>query len=314
MLQYPFPTRRMEKDCFVVKHFVQPVSTGYLASQQLEVGKVYTRDDLRKLFHINASSLNNGIFKPAALDSVWLFVTELKTADRTQYKDILIEDALYMEGQLKGRTDHLIEKHVEYGLELLLFYRKKKDQHAGYGFTYEGRFFYRDHEGAGPTKFTMLRERATTLKLSDIEAELENQGEFDPDDVTDARKRTLASIVRRQGQGSFRKTLLKAYSGQCAVTGCDIEALLEAAHIVPYLGADTNVVANGLLLRADIHTLFDLGLLWVDPNSLLVKLAEALKRSEYSSLEQRPLLLPNALSDRPSTKALQSHLDTLLAR
>lgn len=297
----------------MVKKVVQPVSTGSLASQRLEISKVYTRDDLRKLFHINASSLNNGIFKPAALDSVWIFVTEHKTADRTQYKDILIGDVLHMEGQLKGRTDHLIEKHLEYGLELLLFYRKKKNEHAGYGFTYEGRFFYRDHEGTGPTKFIMHRESGPTWKLSGIEAELESQGEFDPDDVTDARKRTLTSIVRRQGQGSFRRKLLKAYSGQCAITGCNIEALLEAAHIVPYLGADTNVVNNGLLLRADIHTLFDLGLLWVDPNNLLVKLAEALKQSEYSSLEQKPLLLPKALSDRPSTKALQSHLDTLIA-
>lgn len=191
-----------------------------------------------------------------------------------------------------------------------LFYRKKKYEHPGAGFTFEGRFFYQGHD-SGPTKFTLRRESSPTLKIADIEAELEKQGEFDPDDVIDARKRTLASIVRRQGQGSFRKKLLKAYSGQCAVTGCTIEPLLEAAHIVPYLGADTNVVSNGLLLRADIHTLFDLGLLWIDPNSLLIGMADVLKQSEYSPLGQKPLSLPAVQADRPSAKSLQCHLDTV---
>ncbi|WP_169719739.1 HNH endonuclease, partial [Novosphingobium acidiphilum] len=54
---------------------------------------------------------------------------------------------------------------------------------------------------------------------------------------------------------------MKAYDGKCAVTSCAIEPLLEAAHIHPYLGPKTNHVTNGMLLRADIHTLFDLGLL-----------------------------------------------------
>ncbi|WP_341520947.1 HNH endonuclease [Pseudomonas sp. G.S.17] len=295
----------------MVKKVSQQVRTGAFASQQLEAGKVYTRDDLRNLFQISASSINNGIFKPAAFDSVWIFVTEHKTADRTQYEDLLIDDVLRIEGQLKGGTDLLIKEHDERGLELLLFYRKKKYEHPGAGFTFEGRFRYHDSQGSAPTKFILHRERSPALIIADIEAELEQQGEFDPNDVVDARKRTLASIVRRQGQGSFRKKLLKAYSGQCAVTGCTIGALLEAAHIVPYLGTDTNVVSNGLLLRADIHTLFDLGLLWVSPESFLVELADGLKKSEYSSLEQKPLSLPAALADRPSAKALQSHLDTL---
>ncbi len=301
----------MEKDYLVSAKIAQDVRIGWFTSRNLETGKVYTRDDLRQLFQISASSINNGIFKPTTFDSVWLFVTEHKTADRTQYEDVLIDDVLHMEGQLKGRTDHLIKGHVERGLELLLFYRKKKYEHLGAGFTYEGQFLYQRHEGSGPTKFILHRESNSGLKIAEVEAELEQQGEFDPEDVIDARKRTLASIVRRQGQGTFRKKLLKAYSGQCAVTGCSIEALLEAAHIVPHLGVDTNVVSNGLLLRADIHTLFDLGLLWVDPDSFLVVMTDALKESEYNSFEQKALTLPEALSDRPSVKALQSHLDTL---
>lgn len=57
---------------------------------------------------------------------------------------------------------------------------------------------------------------------------------------------------------------MDAYERRCAVTGCTVEAVLEAAHISPYRGDHTNDVTNGLLLRADIHTMFDCGLIKVD--------------------------------------------------
>ena len=74
--------------------------------------------------------------------------------------------------------------------------------------------------------------------------------------------------MRRRGQSVFRKQLLAAYNGQCAITRCDVEDVLEAAHIISYKGEETNHIGNGLLLRADIHTLFDLGLLAVDATSM----------------------------------------------
>jgi len=294
----------------VAKKNSQQVLTGSYASQSLEEGHVYTRDDLRALFAITASSINNGIFKPAAYDSVWIFVTEHKTADRTQYDDVLIDDVLNMEGQTQGATDYLIREHVVRGLELLLFYRTKKYEHPGAGFTYKGKFLYQSDEGSGPTKFTLRHANSPTLSIPFIEAELEDSGEFDPRNIIDARQKVLTSIVRRQGQTKFRAALLKAYEGKCAVTGCTIEALLEAAHIVPYQGADTNVVSNGLLLRADIHTLFDLGLLWIDPDHRVVRLAEALRDSEYRNWADEPIFVPQHLSDQPSAMALLSHINS----
>jgi putative restriction endonuclease len=301
----------MERDYNVAKNTPQQMLTGAYASLALEEGHIYTRDDLRASFTITASSINNGIFKPAAFDSVWLFVTEQKTADRTQYDDILTGDVLHMEGQTQGGTDHLIEEHVERGLELLLFYRKKKYEHPGAGFTYKGRFLFQSAKDSGPTKFTLRHESSPALTIPVIEKELAESGEFDPQNIVDARQKVLASVIRRKGQAKFRSTLLKAYNGKCAVTGCTVEALLEAAHIVPYQGADTNVVSNGLLLRADIHTLFDLGLLWVDPDSRLVKVAEGIKGSEYSHLHDEPISTPENVSDHPSAKALLSHFNAL---
>lgn len=55
--------------------------------------------------------------------------------------------------------------------------------------------------------------------------------------------------------------VLDAYGGQCAITGSDAGPALEAAHPRPYRGVDSNVISDGLPLRGDIHTLFDLGLL-----------------------------------------------------
>ncbi len=94
------------------------------------------------------------------------------------------------------------------------------------------------------------------LELKDAQEAAVIEGLFDPD--IDARKRTLVAIAQREGQPAFRQSLLQAYAGTCVISGCTITVLLEAAHIVPYRGPQTNTVGNGLLLRADLHKLFEL--------------------------------------------------------
>jgi len=77
-----------------------------------------------------------------------------------------------------------------------------------------------------------LRDPETDRLLKEAELRIESEA-FDPESILDARERVLASIVRRRGQAEFRKKLLAAYRGRCAVSGCDVEDVLEAAHIVP---------------------------------------------------------------------------------
>ena len=101
---------------------------------------------------------------------------------------------------------------------------------------------------------------ATDKHLKAATETLISEGYFDPANTKDERDRTLREIVQRRGQPKFRYDLIAAYGGKCAVTGCDVLQALEAAHISPYLGEQSNHVSNGLLLRADIHTLFDLNL------------------------------------------------------
>ena len=133
------------------------------------------------------------------------------------------------------------------------------------------------------------------------------QGAFDPTSVLDARERVTADIVRRRGQVAFRKKLLAAYDGRCAITDCDAEPALEAAHIVPYLGPMTNDPTNGLLLRADVHTLFDLGLVAVETASMSVAVSPSIKGTTYGSLHGRSLRVPQDPGFTPSAKALEQH-------
>lgn len=92
----------------------------------------------------------------------------------------------------------------------------------------------------------------------------------------------------RQGQQRFRDHLRARYGDVCAVTGCRIIDLLEAAHIRPYSEFLDNHVDNGLLLRADIHTLFDLDWLAVEPAQLRIETHEVIAR-EYGYLDGMPL-------------------------
>lgn len=136
--------------------------------------------------------------------------------------------------------------------------------------------------------------------------EIENKTHvFDPTNLTDGRTRVLQGVVQRRGQREFRRKLFDAYNGRCAISGCAIEEILEAAHIVPYFGPETNHSQNGLLLRADLHTLFDLDLIWIDPDSLSVQISPKLTDPDYLKFQGHGLSLPKKKELRPSVLALR---------
>jgi len=75
-----------------------------------------------------------------------------------------------------------------------------------------------------------------------------------------------ALLRPRLGQGTFSLAVRDAYSGACAVTGEHSSPALEAAHIVPYREGGPHRIDNGLLLRSDVHRLFDRGYVTVTPD------------------------------------------------
>lgn len=107
----------------------------------------------------------------------------------------------------------------------------------------------------------------------------------------------------RRGQAKFRAKLLKAYGQQCAVTGTKLEALLEAAHIAPHAGGTDYRVTNGLLLRADIHTLYDLHHLSVDAQGK-IHLSKEARRTEYKVYHGTFVRPPLTEASKPAAQNL----------
>lgn len=155
----------------------------------------------------------------------------------------------------------------------------------------------------------LMSEREIQESLDGAASKLDAAAEFEPANIIDARDWVMTSIVRRRGQPAFRQSLLAAYDGRCAISGCDVEAVLEAAHIVRYQGAETNHVCNGLLLRADLHTLFDLRLIAVDVTKMTVLVSPMLANTQYSEFQGQLLRLPTLNGSRPSCNALEVHRD-----
>ena len=295
---------KLEKLGFRVEVDSSAASTTDLTSKQLAPMKVYTRAELKSLFKIRDATINTGVFRPKGTSSVWLFITEKKTADRTPYSNRLEGDTLYFQGQTQSRTDTLIINHQASGLELLVFFRKSRYEYQGSGFQYLGPFVYLNHTGSKPTSF-VLKSKPDSATI--IPSNIADDNAFDPKNLKDARERISRSIIQRRGQKAFRNALIDAYDGQGAITGCSIHDVLEAAHIYPYSGPDTNKVANGILLRADIHTLFDCGLVAIDSEAMTVLVAPRLKYSEYGALHGGRVHIPENQAQQPSAVALKMH-------
>jgi hypothetical protein len=126
------------------------------------------------------------------------------------------------------------------------------------------------------------------------------EGGYQPT-TEDYRERVNRQIMARRGQKKFRDTLRKRYGDCCMISGCLLLDVLEAAHIKPYRGPNDNNPENGLLLRADLHTLFDLDLLGIEPSTLRVHLHPDVRLAGYNEFENQTLKCPEY---RPSEPAL----------
>ena len=116
----------------------------------------------------------------------------------------------------------------------------------------------------------------------------------------------------RIGQGAFRVLVTDAYSRRCAITGEKTLPVLEAAHIQSYSSAGPNHVSNGLLLRSDMHKLFDGGYLTITTNNK-VEVSSRIKEEfqngrEYYQYHGKDLLnMTASLNDRPRHEFIEWH-------
>ena len=120
-------------------------------------------------------------------------------------------------------------------------------------------------------------------------------------------------IKPRLGQATFRIAVTEAYDRACAATGEHSLPALEAAHIQPHAKNGPNEVRNGLLLRADLHRLFDKGYITVTPD-LRLEVGSRLKRDfrngrSYYPLHGTHLHVPSETFLRPANEFLRWHND-----
>jgi putative restriction endonuclease len=120
---------------------------------------------------------------------------------------------------------------------------------------------------------------------------------------------------QRLGQQAFKGVVLDAYRHRCAVTGAKIRPVLQAAHILPLPNGGEHRLDNGLLLRSDVHIMFDRGYLSVDPSYRLMvspRLREDFGNGEeFYSRSGQTIALPERKPDRPHREFLEWHADTV---
>jgi putative restriction endonuclease len=120
-------------------------------------------------------------------------------------------------------------------------------------------------------------------------------------------------IPPRLGQGAFRVAVTEAYGRQCAVSEGKVLPALDAAHIKPYGEGGSHAKSNGILMRKDIHSVFDAGYITIDQHyrlSVSPKIKDVFNNGEeYRRLHGKTLRLPHHKADWPDREFLRWHND-----
>ncbi|MCG8694784.1 MAG: HNH endonuclease [Minwuiales bacterium] len=130
-----------------------------------------------------------------------------------------------------------------------------------------------------------------------------------------ARYGSPTLIAPRLGQSSFRIAVIDAYARRCAVTGERVLPALEAAHIRPYAAGGGHRVTNGILMRRDIHSLFDTGYVTVTTDfhvEVSRRIGEDFNNGrEYLRMHGGRILLPGRTESQPERAELAWHNDNV---
>lgn len=284
---------------------------------QDNAGRVFTSRPRDVGVGIAVTGTQTGIWKPSEID----FALSVIQTPSHQYPDALFEHEqtwvfkYHQQGDARlginsHYTNRALDRCMSAGVPVGVILPNPAPPHRGYkvlglGFvdSYANGYFILDGPAHLDNSGFALGTLATgSLALIDFAAE--DHSDYSG---TDARQQVFASVIRRQGQPHFRHELLVAYDGRCAVSEFDAAESLEAAHIHPYSGPRSNHISNGLLLRADVHDLFDLGLVAVDTAHQTLLLSSALETTQYEQYAGRRLHLPQEHALWPSSDLLDEH-------
>ncbi|MEK8047236.1 HNH endonuclease [Ideonella margarita] len=182
--------------------------------------------------------------------------------------------------------DKLFELHVDRFRLVGVHFPDKVDDSALYG-----------GEAGGGSRIYVKNERMNEADSPPIP----------PDEI----KMALTQV--RQGQQRFKQMLKELWGTKCAVSGCSEESVLEGAHITPYAIGGGYLYSNGLLLRADIHALYDAYLLSIDADGM-VHVANSVQEKVYKDLAGQYLHLPRTHWPERLANALRERHTNFLER
>lgn len=144
-------------------------------------------------------------------------------------------------------------------------------------FTYKGCGKAKDPTNTSPIQLTWVLNK-NLKRMVDRYADEENVSEA----LNDKERKEITRQLRsRNGQAQLKKNLLRLYKGKCCISGTSIKDILHACHIVPHATSGNNRSTNALLLRSDIHDLFDSNLIGINPLNSTVSVNKSLRYTEY---------------------------------
>jgi putative restriction endonuclease len=168
---------------------------------------------------------------------------------------------------------------------------------------------YRTDEPIGRALWEKVNQ--TLLKYQWMERQPDLKSQLVEEPLVAGEYREVLSRVR-VGQSTFRTLITDAYQRRCAISGEKTLPVLEAAHIKPYAESGPHAVKNGLLLRSDIHKLFDSGYITVTPDyriEVSSRIREEFEngRDYYKFEGQKLEILPSQLAQQPDITYLDWH-------
>ena len=272
-------------------------------------GNRYTKSDLYRLFTVPAKkqkgSWNTGYLKYN--NEIFIFAN-IGVAGRTghNYNNLWKNGNLVWYGKTNSHVGQPVIKFMlKPGTTIYLFTREDDRD----PFTYQGlatpkaaypkavpiKVIWEINKSAtGHRQIPLIKNKVDETTLSKNIRQAKND---------DINKKVLRNYRQRKGQKKFSDNLFIVYEGKCCITGCTLKSVLHACHIIPHAQSGNNNTTNGLLLRSDIHDLFDLHLIGIHPTTLKIHVKKQLKNTEYASLQGKILLIRP--TEEPNKEALK---------
>lgn len=127
-------------------------------------------------------------------------------------------------------------------------------------------------------------------------------------------KKKIRQVFRtiREGQDKFREKVLNTYNHTCCISGYHLDCVLEATHVTPFNGPESNTIKNGICLRSDLHKLWDAFLIAINPDTNCIEISSILNKTKYKQYAGQKVFQNIDTSKIPSKELLKIQYDEFL--